>query len=295
MSVLIGVLCIAVAIAIDATGRFDLATAAVAWLGGINLLLALFNLMPGAPLDGGRVLTAILWWRSGDEQLARRRSANAGRVLGQMLIGLGILYFAFVGPTGLWTALVGWLIMSMARAEMLHSEMHDVLTGVRVADVMTTDLEVVRDDLMVGEFMAGPWPLRHVSSFPIVDAAGRPVGLLTLKRISMLPPNAWWTTPLLAIAVPASDLITAHPGDPLIDVLDAKQDPNARVLVTSGDRLVGIVSPTDVARTFERLSLVRRKPQAVQPGPVPPPPPPPPRPPGHGTSHHHHLRPQPRH
>jgi hypothetical protein len=114
-----------------------------------------------------------------------------------------------------------------------------------------------------------------------------------LKRISMLPPNAWRTTSLLAIAVPASDLITAHPEDPLIDVLDAKQDPNARVLVTSGDRLVGIVSPTDVARAFERLSLIRRRPQAIETAPVLPPPPPPP-PPSRGTSRHRHLRPQPR-
>jgi CBS domain-containing protein len=230
-----------------------------------------------------------LWWRSGDEQLARRRSANAGRILGQVLIGLGILQFAFVDPTGLWTALVGWLIMSMARMEMMHSEMHDVFAGVRVADVMTTNLEVVRGDLTVGEFMAGPWPLRRVSSFPIVDAAERPVGLVTLKRISVLAPNLWWTTPLLAIAVPPSDLVTAQPEDPLIDVLDAKPDPNARVLVTSGDRLVGIVSPIDVARAFERMSPRRRKNPTVHTAPILPPPPPPPLP-DRGTRRHHHLR-----
>jgi Zn-dependent protease/predicted transcriptional regulator len=277
MSLLIGAASIGVAVALHATGRFGLVTTAAGWLGGINIVLALFNLMPGAPLDGGRVLTAILWSRTGDEQAARRRSANAGRILGEVLIGLGIVQFALLGGAGLWTALVGWLIVSMARMEIAQSEMHDVFSGVRVADAMTTDLAVVPDGVTVAEFLSGPWMHSRVSSFPIVDSAGQPVGLVTLDRIGGLAPSLWIATPLLAVAVPIDELVVAHPDEMLIDVLEAKQEPNGRVLVTSDDHLVGIISPSDVARAFERLSLARSraKPSPGPRRPLPPPPPPP--------------------
>src|SRR5690606_10142695 len=91
------------------------------------------------PLDGGRVLAAILWRRSGDQHRARARASAAGRVLGQILIALGLLQFAFGGAAGLWTALVGWLIVSMARMEMAQNDIEAVFGGVTVGEVMTAD------------------------------------------------------------------------------------------------------------------------------------------------------------
>jgi Zn-dependent protease len=271
MSLLIGAVSIGLAATAYVAGVSDLTTATLSWLGGINVVLALFNLLPGAPLDGGRVLTAVLWKRTGDEQRARRSSANAGRILGQILIGLGIVQFAFVGGAGLWTALIGWLIVSMARMELAGSDLEQVFAGVRVRDVMTTDLVTLRGQMTVDEFVNGPWMRRHVSSFPVVDTDGRPLGIATLKLVGGLAPDEWRSTPVSAIAVPIDDLVIANPDDVLIKVLESKPDPNARVLVIRGDRLVGIVSPTDVARAFERLSLVRDR-SAPTLGPPPPPP-----------------------
>ena len=271
MSLLIGAASIGLAATAHAAGVSDLTTATLSWLGGINVVLALFNLLPGAPLDGGRVLTAVLWKRTGDEQRARHGSANAGRILGQILIGFGIVQFAFVGGAGLWTALIGWLIVSMARMELAGSDLEQVFAGVRVRDVMTTDLVTLRGQMTVDEFVNGPWMRRHVSSFPVVDTDGRPLGIVTLKLVGGLAPDEWRSTPVSAIAVPIDDLVIANPDDVLINVLESKPDPNARVLVISGDRLVGIVSPTDVARAFERLSLVRDHSTPTL-GPPPPPP-----------------------
>jgi CBS domain-containing protein len=173
-----------------------------------------------------------------------------------------------VGAGGLWTALIGWLIVSMARMEMVEGDLERVFAGVKVRDVMTTDLVTLRGEMTVDEFVNGPWMSRHVSSFPIVDTTGRPLGIVSLKHVGGLAPNRWSSTPLSAIAVPINDLVIADPGDTLIEVVRSKTDANARVLVMSGDHLVGIVSPTDVANAFERLSLVR----SLSPATLGPPP-----------------------
>jgi CBS-domain-containing membrane protein len=135
---------------------------------------------------------------------------------------------------------------------------------------MTTDLVTLHGQMTVDEFVNGPWMRRHVSSFPVVAADGRPLGIVTLKLLGGLARDEWRSTPLSKIAVPISDLVVvADPEDALIGVLESKPDPSTRVLVMSGDRLVGIVSPTDVASAFERMSLVRERSSSTL-GPPPP-------------------------
>ncbi|MGD9997357.1 MAG: site-2 protease family protein [Ilumatobacteraceae bacterium] len=257
MSLLIGIASLVAAAALHVAGALDLLGAALSWLGGINVLLALFNMLPGAPLDGGRVLAAVLWYRWGDQQRARRSAAAAGRILGQVLVALGVVEFAFVGVAGLWTALVGWLIVSMARMEMNESDLRQAFADIRVRDVMTTEPVVLDARLTVEEFVHRSWPGHHVSSFPVVDEDGRLLGVVTPKHVGSIPPDRWHATPITTVATPIDQLVTAGPDDPLLDVLATKRDVNARVLVLSGGRLVGIVSPSDVASAFERLSLVR--------------------------------------
>lgn len=257
MSVAVGVIALALAVVVDAVGVTDLVVATLAWFGATNLLIAVFNLLPGAPLDGGRVLAAVLWMRTGDPQRARARASAAGRVLGQILIGVGIVEFAYLGAAGLWTALVGWLILSMARMELVQNEFETVFAGVRVRDVMTSDVVSVPDGVTIEEFVRGPWVGAHVSTFPLVDELGRPTGLVSVKAVAHLDRSSWPSTPLIRVATPIADLVQAQPDDPLIDALQRRNDERARVLVTMDERLVGIVSPTDVTRAFDRLSLIR--------------------------------------
>lgn len=257
MSVAIGAGSLGLAVVLHVTNVSDLATSSLAWLGGINLVLAIFNLLPGAPLDGGRVLAAVLWWRSGNERQARRRAAEAGRILGQVIIGVGIVEFALIGAAGLWTALVGWLIMSMAHMELVDNDLRELIAGVTVGDVMTRNVATVHDDLTIEEFLHGPWMAAHVSTFPLLDAQGRPTGLITLKHLSGLPSERWSSTRLAAVATPIDQLVVAAPEDPLADVLRSEQGVRARVLVVSAGQLVGIVSPSDVSSAIERLALLR--------------------------------------
>jgi Zn-dependent protease/predicted transcriptional regulator len=257
-SVAVGAGCVALAGLNAAIGGPDVLTAALGWLGVINLVLAVFNLLPGAPLDGGRVLTAALWKRSGDARWARERAARAGQVLGQVLIALGVVQFAFVGGFGgLWLALIGWFLTTSARAEQSQSELERVLDGVRVADVMTSDPRTVDGDTTVEEFVLHHTMTSHVSSFPVVDAAGNLEGLVTLRRLRQLPRDTWPRTTLRTAAVPSDELAIARPDESLVDVLRRAGPGDGRVLVVDGQRLVGIVTPTDVTNALETLSLRR--------------------------------------
>jgi Zn-dependent protease/predicted transcriptional regulator len=257
-SLAIGLASLVVAMASAALSGPDMLTAAFGWLGLINIVLAVFNLLPGAPLDGGRVLAALLWRRTGDERLARKQAARAGQLVGQVLIGLGIIEFVLgAGFGGLWLALIGWFLTSAARAEEAQGEMTAAFEGVRVTQVMTRNVRTVQSDRLVADFVTGEAMTAHVSSFPVVDRDGRLQGLVTLRRLRQLPTADWSTTTLGQVAVPADQLAVAAPDELLLDVLRRGGTGDGRVIVIDNGRLAGIVTPTDVTAALERLSLAR--------------------------------------
>ena len=187
MSAAIGAACVVLAAIGAVLGAPELLTATLGWLGLINVVLAVFNLLPGAPLDGGRVLTAILWRRSGDERLARQQAARAGQVVGQVLIALGVVELLLgAGIGGLWLALIGWFLTTAAHAEEAQAQVATTFEGVRVGDVMTTDLHTVDSASSVADFIHGVAVNAHVSSFPVVDHRGPPPG----PRDAPAPPPA---------------------------------------------------------------------------------------------------------
>ncbi len=241
-----------------AAGAPDLFVACVAWLASINVLLAVFNLVPAAPLDGGRVLRALLWRRSGDRVRAAISATRAGRVFAYVLVVAGFTEFVFVASvSGLWLVLLGWFLLTASRAEEAQIRMTRDLAGVRVAAVMTADPVTIPDDLnadqVLHEYMLG----RHCSSFPVVDRTGQVIGLVTLRQLRELPAGRRATTRVAEIATPISEVPQAEPEEFLLDVLrrtsTARGD--GRILVFLNGRLAGIVSPTDVARVVEVAEL----------------------------------------
>jgi CBS domain-containing protein len=255
-SFVIGALSGVVAIGLDAVGAPGVLVAAFVWLSVVSMLLAVFNLLPGAPLDGGRVLAAILWRRSGDERGSRRRAAEVGYVMGQVLIGLGVIEVLFGGGVGgLWLALLGWFLMGAARAESTQLQMTAALTGVRVADVMTRDPRVVRSGTTVAQFVADSSGPSRGSTFPIVDNEGELAGLVTFRSVRSLPSPRWATTTVDEIAVPHSELWTAAPAELLIDALARGHRGEGRIIVVDNERVVGIVSPVDVTQAMQRFGL----------------------------------------
>lgn len=226
------------------------------WLAVINAALAIFNLMPAAPLDGGRILRAFLWRRRRDRLSATVTAARAGRVFGFVLIGLGLVEFAFgAGIGGLWFAFIGWFLTSAASAEERFAELRGAVGGLTVGEVMTADPTVAPASLTVEELL-NEYVLRHrYSTFPLVED-GRAVGLVTLRQLKQVSRDRRATTPVRHVACDLQDLPTAHPEQPLNELLPGAGGCGAgRVLVLRDGTLAGIISPTDIARVLELSDL----------------------------------------
>lgn len=242
-------------------GAGPLVVAALGWLAVINVILALFNLIPAAPLDGGRVLRAAVWRRTGDRHRAALIAARAGRVLGIALVAIGLAEVVLLrGFGGLWLALLGWFLVTAARAEEQYTVQQRALAGVPVADVMTPDPTTAPPELSVQRFIDDYLMSARFSALPLLDHADRLVGLVTVNRIRQVPAPDRAGTRLLDVACPPNEVPVAAPEEPLTDLLPRMAgctDGRAAVLDSDG-RLVGIVSPSDVARAVQSGELRSR-------------------------------------
>ena len=258
VSLLLGLASGLTAVLLDAAGGDGLPVGVLVWLAGINLLLALFNILPGAPLDGGRLLRAALWKWRGDRAWATVAAARAGRVLGLVLIGLGLWELLALGSfAGLWLAMIGWFILGAAEVEERQARLTGSLTGIRVQDVMSPDPDTAPAGIPVSEFVERHLLQRRHASFPLLDAAGEPAGLMTAGRVKAVPRDRWPDTPLSAVACPMSEVPVAAPDEPLTDLLPRLGvETGGRALVLDRGRLVGIVSPLDITRVIERSEFI---------------------------------------
>ncbi|MEU5591826.1 site-2 protease family protein [Streptomyces sp. NPDC020298] len=243
----------AVAAGLDALNTSGLLVEAIGWLSAINILLAVFNALPAAPLDGGRLLRAYLWHRTGDRLRATRGASAAGRALGWFLVVTGFAAVLFAGAlSGLWLALIGWFLIGAATAEARQADMRGVLGGVPVSRVMTADPTTVPATATLADFLAeGPFGHYRHSAFPVLAADGSVAGLLTVRTVDATPPRARTDTTVREVMRPLDDIVTAAPGEPVLDLLPRLEtSPVRRALVLDEGRLVGILTIADVARAL---------------------------------------------
>jgi Zn-dependent protease len=233
-----------------------LLVAAASWLGLMNLLLAVFNLLPGAPLDGGRVLRGVLWWRHGDRARARESAARAGSAVGMLLIMLGTLQVIMTGTlSGLWLALIGWFLISTASAERTFGEARERLGAVPVRNVMTTGFVSMPNWSTVDDLVAMASRLRQ-RSFPLVDLDGRPTGVVSLGQLAGVAESDRASLRLREIAEPAAKVPVTSPDAMLADVLTrAVGHRGGLVLVVEDGRLVGLLTGEDISRAVELARL----------------------------------------
>jgi Zn-dependent protease/predicted transcriptional regulator len=229
------------------------------WLSLINTVLAVFNLVPAAPLDGGRILRAILWHRHGDRTRAAVTASRAGRTFGILLIGFGIaMIVTLPGFGGLWFMLIGWFIMTAAGAEEQHAQLQERLGGVRVAQVMSRQLVTVPEQLSVSDLIESFVWRSSFSSFPVVDPEGHPRGLITLNHIKEVPHEQRHQVAVSQVARPMEELVVVQPDTPLTELLPPlSSSSERRALVVEGGALVGLISTTDIARAIEVADLRR--------------------------------------
>ena len=246
------------------TGRAAAILVGVAWwLAAVNLLLGLFNLLPGAPLDGGRVVRAYLWGRHGDSVRASVGAAHAGRVVAIILITLGLAEFLLGGLIGgVWLAFIGWFIFVAAREEETQVTTRQALAGLRVADAMTAQPHAAPGWLTVADFIEHYLLGDRHSAYPVTDRDGSIVGLVTLRQLRDVVPGRRAITSVREIAIPLQSVPTAAPREPLSALIErlAAAGHGSRALVMDGGKVVGIVTPSDLARLIDVYRL-------AQPGP----------------------------
>ncbi|KZS71461.1 zinc metalloprotease [Mycobacterium kansasii] len=238
------------------------------WLAGVNLLLGLFNLLPGAPLDGGRLVRAYLWRRHGDIVRAGIGAARAGRVVALVLITLGLAEFVAGGLVGgVWLAFIGWFIFAAAREEETRISTRQLFAGVTVADAMTPQPHTAPGWITVEEFIQRYVLGDRHSAYPVAEQDGSITGLVTLRQLRELPPARRGTTSVRDIAVPLQEVPTAAPRAPLSALLEqmAPAGPRSRALVVDAGAVVGIVTASDIARLVDVYRLAQ-----PQPAPAPP-------------------------
>jgi Zn-dependent protease/predicted transcriptional regulator len=231
------------------------ARATMEYLIFVNVLLGVFNLIPGFPLDGGRVLRAVLWRLKGNLAWATRVAARTGSVFAFILIGLGILR-AFTGELigGLWFVLIGLFLRQSAESSYQQMVLRGGLSPYVVRDAMTRDVKVVPADTPVGAVVDNFFWKHHVSSFPVVDGQ-RVVGILGLDQVKALAPEARSTTRARDLMLPLSDALRVTPADSLWHALEKlTRNGLGRVAVIDGDTLVGYLSVKDVVHV---LSVAR--------------------------------------
>lgn len=256
-SLVLGVLFGGCAMLATAAGADGLPVAVLAYLAGINVLLAIFNLVPAAPLDGGRLLRALLWRLRGDPWSSAVTAARAGRVFGFALIALGFLQVVTGrGLDGLWLALVGLFLVNAATAEEQHAQVSGRLGALPVSAVMSSPVLTADPDLTVERFLHEVALMQRFSTYPLVDASGALTGLVTLNRLRDVPPAVRATTRLGHIACPVAEIPVARPDEPLTDLLPRMEGcTDGRAVVLDQGRVVGVVSPTDIARTLQLADL----------------------------------------
>jgi Zn-dependent protease len=237
----------------------DLVIAAPSWLAVINIVLVVFNLIPAAPLDGGRVLSALLWSRWADEHRAHRAAAQVGRWFGITLIAAGVvLISAGDAGGGVWLALLGWFLTTTADAERAFVDARQSLEGVRAADVMTRDLVVAPRQCRLDEFIDRYVSRWGHSAYPVVDDRGRVEGLLTLRALGAVPRDRWAHVAVTDIATPLDQVTITTPLTPVADILTTLHAGTGnRALVFDGDRLVGMISSRDITRHLARTARMR--------------------------------------
>ncbi|RRO18649.1 site-2 protease family protein [Saccharopolyspora rhizosphaerae] len=248
-----------------AAGVDELVLAVITYLALINAVLAVFNLVPAAPLDGGRVLRAVLWRWSGDRFKSATWSARAGLGLGYLLIIAGIAQLIGQRAGGWWWILLGLFISSVAAAEEQRARLGTALADVRVRDVMSHPVDTVAGAVTVEKFLRTAE--RPHAGYPVVDGLGRVEGLATVRRMRAVPQRSRDSTTVREIATPLDDTATATPGEPLSAVLPRlSSESGGRVLVFDGRELVGILAPSDISGAVaERGGHVHRPEDAGPP------------------------------
>lgn len=233
-----------------AAGR-DMLSQMAGLLSQINFVLGGFNLVPGFPLDGGRILRAAAWGLTGDFSKATRIASRIGVFFAYLLILYGI-WTALKGNwvNGLWFAFIGWFLLSAAQESYAQVAIRDTLAGLKAADAMSREVPLVSRDISLLDYVHEV--LRTGRRFHIVTGNGAPVGLITLHAARDVPREEWANTSVQAVMLPPEKIQWARASEPLPRVLDRMQTLDLNQMpVIDNDHIVGVVARDNILHLIQ--------------------------------------------
>ena len=228
------------------------------YLAYINGTLAVFNLIPGFPLDGGRVFRAIVWGISHNLRRATLIAATVGRFIAYLFILAGVWQIA-IGQfsDGLWIAFIGWFLESAAASQIQQQTVHDLLAGHRVADAMRRDYTTVRPSATL-EQLVNEHILGSGCRCLLVEENGRAAGLLTLHEVKKIPRLDWPTTTAAQVMISGEQMKRIRPEAELVDALvEMDRDGVSQLPVMVGDQIQGVLGRDDVIGLLRNLTEFR--------------------------------------
>lgn len=222
------------------------------WLAKINAILAVFNLAPGFPLDGGRIFRGIVWGITKDYTKATRFATLAGKAIAYLLI----MYGAYVALAerqflnGIWCVFIGWFLLSASQESYVQVAIRSSLAGVSAADIMSREVPTVTRDMSIEEYVHEV--MRTGRQMHIVMGPEKPVGLITLQAAASIPRDEWNMNSVQAVMLPAEKIPFVSPEEPAIKVLDRMQSQDiSQIPVVSDGHIVGMIARESIFRILQ--------------------------------------------
>jgi len=228
------------------------------YLGFLNLLLAIFNLVPGFPLDGGRILRATIWKVTGSFKGATRAATLVGRIFGLGIMLYGIVSFLVNRDliSGLWFVFIGWFLEHSARASYDQVLLQEMMSPLTAREAMSPEPETVPPDLSIDDLVHDYFLRRPYNSFPVTED-GIVLGIVTLSQVKHLSKEEWGEKQVSDVMSSLDETVLVDPDTPMTTVLERMRiTESGRVLVAREWELLGIISSTDIARWLDRVSLI---------------------------------------
>jgi len=219
-----------------------------AYLAQINFIIGVFNFIPGFPMDGGRVLRSVIWRRKRDYFYATQKASSVGRMIALFFIFFGLFSIFTGGPGGLWLMLIGWFLYSAAQASYQQSTLQETLSGIKVKDIMVTDLKTLSPSMAIDKAVDEYFLRYGYGGFPVIDD-GKFLGILTLKEVKDVPREDWGRVRVSNVFVPHDKKWEVSPDADVMKALELmiKED-KGRISVTEKDRIIGLITRNGIAR-----------------------------------------------
>jgi Zn-dependent protease/CBS domain-containing protein len=231
----------------------DPSFAAIAlYLVGLNTVVAVFNMLPAFPLDGGRVLRAIIWGITKNLKKATYLATRVGRIFAYILISLGaVSLFAGAGFQGIWMALIGFFLLQGAQASYTQVILKEALAGIAVRDIMVKDVVSVPPGLSVRTLIEGFFLTHGYGGFPVVDN-GQVLGIVSLGDVKRIPPEEYDRVTVREVMIPLTERLTIAPEEDVSLALQhMAEDALGRLIVMERGRMLGLVTKTGLSRFLQ--------------------------------------------